>query len=263
MFAISKILRTIFLRADDVGRRAGDRMAISNNNQNRRFTVARLRRSCLYQRLAILLAMLLEEPSMKNTLHHLLRTASVLAVLACTSAAAYGSIIFEISPDSGAVQLNKTFTLDVSLTGLDPNNPLYDYTFDLNFDPAVFQLVSDSSGTIFDCMPGCFFDPTIDNVAGKAAGVSGIDVNMTFNGTGGLLGEFVFQPIAMSPGSDITLANTGLQTFAAASNLGGFDLASDPSPTATLTVVSTPEPFTGLLAAIGIGLIALGRKRFL
>jgi hypothetical protein len=190
-----------------------------------------------------------------GTFAQTLRLGTVLMACAWISPA-YGALMF-FNPSSGTEQVGQPFSLNVSVSGLDPTNDLYDYTFDLQFDPMVFQVVAANDGTIFDYAgnTGLYFDGTIDNVNGVVTMQSGIDINQGFSGTGGLLGTFTFEALQAASGSMIAVQNVSLQTFASASTLGPPDIDPGTLPIALLDTVNstaTPEPGTGALAALAI-----------
>jgi hypothetical protein len=99
-----------------------------------------------------------------------------------------------ISPATGTEQVGQPLTVSVSVKGLDPLKDLYDYTFDLKFDPKVFEVLAANDGTIFNYAGNSpmYFEGTIDNTHGFVTLQSGLDTNASFVGTGGLLGSFTF-----------------------------------------------------------------------
>jgi hypothetical protein len=191
-----------------------------------------------------------------------------MLLLACTwSSSAYGSLVFIDIPPS-PVQVGQPFSVNVNANGLDPTNELYDYSFDLQFDPSVFQVSAANDGTIFDYggNTGLYFDGTIDNVNGFVTFQSGIDIFQGFSGTGGLLGAFTFDALQPASNSSISVQNVALETFAAALNLGPPDIDPGTLPVATVDVAgptTTPEPGSGVLAALAIvaGIFILRRQR--
>ena len=66
-----------------------------------------------------------------------LRSALVTATLLIAPGATFtvGAAMLTISPATGSEQVGQSFTVSVSASGLDPLNDLYDYSFDLAFDP--------------------------------------------------------------------------------------------------------------------------------
>src|SRR5215469_16552130 len=127
----------------------------------------------------------------------LLRAAGMFLIACASTSLIYADVSLSISPASGTVQVGKPFTVDVNVNGLDPNNDLYDYTFDLQFDPTVFEVLAANNGTIFDYAGSTpFYSPgTIFNKTGFVAQESGLDVTGNFSGTGGLLGSFSFEAL--------------------------------------------------------------------
>src|SRR5579885_2094912 len=145
------------------------------------------------------------------------RTAMFL--IACGLGALVHAASLTISPATGTEQVGQPFTLDVNVTGLDPTKDLYDYTFDLQFDPKVFEVLAANDGTIFNYAGNSPFyvDGTIDNVNGFVTLQSGLDSNAGFTGTGGLLGSFTFEALHPFTNTKIAVQNVSLSTFNAAS----------------------------------------------
>ncbi len=178
---------------------------------------------------------------------------------------AYGTTL-SINPSTGSEPVGQQFSVGVSVDGLDPANELYDYSFDIQFDPAVFQVLAANDGTIFDYggNTGFYSDGTIDNVNGFVTFQSGLDINGAFSGTGGLLGAFIFEASQPASGTMIAVQNVSLQTFASASNLGPPDIDPGTLPVATLDTVNstaTPEPGAGALVALAVAAGALILRR--
>ena len=197
-----------------------------------------------------------------------LRSALVAAILLIAPGAtstAYGATL-TISPSTGSQQVGQSFTVSVSASGLDPLNDLYDYSFDLAFDPTVFKVLTANDGTIFDYggNTGVYFDGTIDNTLGFVSAQSGLDINGSFSGTSGLLGSFTFEALRSAANATIAVQNVSLSTFAAAVNLAPPDIDHGSLPSATLSAVSVtavPEPSTlAFLAAVGAVLIRQSRR---
>jgi MYXO-CTERM domain-containing protein len=194
--------------------------------------------------------------------------AAALLLMAWGSAStAYAADILTISPATGVEQVGQPFTVSVSANGLDSSNDLYAYSFDLAFDPTVFQALAANDGTIFDYGggTGLYFDGLIDNTNGFVAAQGGIDINGAFNGTGGLLGQFTFVALRAVTTSPIAVENVSLSTLTAASNLGPPDIDPGNLPSAELSSAdgtAAPEPGTGALAALVVaGCVFVRRRR--
>ncbi|HZU28291.1 MAG TPA: cohesin domain-containing protein [Bryobacteraceae bacterium] len=192
--------------------------------------------------------------------------ASIILLMACLSGSLLHATSLTISPATGTEQVGQPFTLNVSVAGLNPAADLYDYTFDLQFDPHAFEVLAANDGTIFNYAGNApfYMDGAIDNVNGFVTFHSGIDTNAGFTGTGGLLGSFTFEALKPFASTPIAVQNVSLSTFNAASNLLPPDIDPGKLPTAILTTVSgaaVPEPGTGVLAIIGCLLILPRRSR--
>jgi hypothetical protein len=207
---------------------------------------------------------------MKFKLPLLLRLSltAALLLITCASTPRMYAAMLTISPASGTEQVGQSFTVSVSVSGLDPLNDLYDYSFDLAFDPTVFKVLAANDGTIFDYggNTGVYFDGTIDNTNGFVTAQGGLDNNGSFNGTGGLLGKFTFEALEPTASATIAVQNVSLSTFAAASNLGPPDIDPGALPSAQLSTANgtaVPEPSAGALAmfAVAGGAFVLRRRR--
>lgn len=168
------------------------------------------------------------------------------------------TVQMNILPASGILTVGVPVQIQITLSELDPANSLYAYTFDLAFDPTVLQVQSALDGTIFDA--GAFYSTgAIDNTFGTINLQAGLDLNQTFQGTGGVIGSFLFIPVAKAVGTTISVQNVTLQTFDGAFN-GQADIDPGALPTGTFDVVAAPEPATVWLLAGGL-LILVGTVR--
>lgn len=170
-----------------------------------------------------------------------------------------------ISPSAGTETVGVPFTLDVNLTnfsgnGSTPATRLNNYTFDLLFNPNVFEATQAQVGTIFgpnDGIHGIYILGTIDNSIGDISLNGGIDATNMYSGTGGLLGTFTFVPLKTSSGATFSLANVALQSLAfEESGLSGSDVDVGTLPTSTLSVAASttiPEPASSALLVLGAG----------
>jgi len=170
-----------------------------------------------------------------------------------------------ITPSTGTETVGVPFTLDVNLSnfsgdGSTPATRLNNYTFDLLFNPKVFEATQAQVGTIFgpnDGIHGIYIPGTIDNTFGDIAFNGGIDATDMFSGKGGLLGTFTFLPLETSSSATFSLGNVALQSLAfAESGLPGSDVDVGTLPTAILSVTaatSVPEPASGGLLILGAG----------
>ena len=193
-----------------------------------------------------------------------LARAGGMFLIACASSSLSYAASLTISPASGTEQVGQPFTVSVSVKGLDPAKDLFDYTFDLMFDPKVFEVLAANDGTIFNYAGNSptYFDGTINNKTGFVTLQSGTDTNMSFTGTGGLLGSFSFEALQPAASTKIAVQNVGLSTLAAASSLLPPDINPGTLPVATLNTVNrtaTPELGTGALVIFG-GMLILQRR---
>lgn len=188
----------------------------------------------------------------------LLATATI--VIACSTVSRSYAATLTLDPSSSTVIVGVPFTADVSVSGLDPANDLYDYSFDLGFNPADFQVLSAGDGSIFNYAGNSpiYLGGNIDNSTGLVSDQAGIDTLASFTDTGGLLGTFTFVAVAPFVGGTITLQNVSLSTYAAASRLEPPDIDPGVLPVATLSADSAvPEPATGALAGLVLASCAL------
>jgi general secretion pathway protein D len=193
-----------------------------------------------------------------------LRLAPVAALLliACGEISTVYAATLTISPVTGAQQVGQPFDVSVSVSGLDSLNDLYAYSFDLAFNPADFKVLAANDGTIFDYggNTGLYFGGAINNTLGFVTAESGLDINGSFNGTGGLLGRFTFEALRPAAGTTIAVQNVSLSTLAAASNLAPPDIDPGTLPLATLSaanVTVVPEPSAGALAVLALAVLAV------
>lgn len=196
---------------------------------------------------------------MRYTGFRVLLATATLFIAYSTVSKSYAATL-TLDPSSGTVMVGVPFTVDVSVSGLNPANDLYDYSFDLGFNPADFEVLSAGDGSIFNYAGNSpiYLDGNIDNSGGLVSDQAGIDTLAGFTGTGGLLGTFTFEAVAPFVGGTITLQNVSLSTYAAASGLQPPDIDPGVLPVATLSADSAvPEPATGALAGLVLACCAL------
>ena len=195
-----------------------------------------------------------------SQIRHVARAAALL-LIACASTFSVEAAMLTINPSTGVEQTGQPFTVSVSVSGLDPLDDLYTYSFDLAFNSADFKVLAANDGTIFDYggNTGVYVDGAIDNTHGFVANQGGLDINQGFNGTGGLLGSFTFEALRPFASTTIKVQNVSLSTFAAASNLQPPDINPGTLPFATLSASRTaaPEPGTGVLVGLVVAAGAL------
>jgi len=192
---------------------------------------------------------------------------AAILLIACGATSTVYATTLTISPVTGAEQVGQPFDVSVSVSGLDPLNDLYVYSFDLAFNPADFKVLAANDGTIFDYggNTGVYFDGAINNALGFVTAQSGLDINGSFNGTGGLLGRFTFEALRPAASAMIAVQNVSLSTLAAASSLAPPDIDPGALPLATLSaanVTAIPEPGAGGLAVLAVaGAVWIRRRR--
>lgn len=166
------------------------------------------------------------------------------------SSPVFGDAIVSVVPVASTVSVSSTFAVDVNISGV---TDLYDFQFDLSFNPAVLQATNVLEGAFLTTGGSTFFIPgAIDNTAG----------NVTFNadtllgpipgvaGSGTLL-EFDFTALANGI-SPLGISNLTLQD-SQGNLIGGT--TKDGSVTVGGGVV--PEPSSLLLLLSGICSLAL------
>ena len=198
---------------------------------------------------------------MRHTGFRVLLAAATLFI-ACGALSRTYAATLTIDPSSGAVMVGVPFTVTVSVSGLDPASDLYDYSFDLGFNPADFEALSAGDGSIFNYAGNSpiYIDGSIDNSGGLVSDEAGIDTFADFTGTGGLVGTFTFEALAPFAGGTITVQNVSLSTYNAASGLQPPDIDPGVLPVADLSAGSAvPEPATGALAGMVLACCALLR----
>jgi hypothetical protein len=177
---------------------------------------------------------------------------TVLAFVAClalwlailpTGARADSATLSVLSP--ATVTQGSTFAVDVNISSV---SDLYDYQFDLTFNPAVLSATGLSEGSFLSAGGTTFFLPgTIDNTGGSItfnadtllSAVSGV------SGSGTLV---VFDFTALTPGtSDFLIENVILQDSTGAS-LGSTSTSGSVTVQGTTAV---PEPSSLLLLLAG------------
>lgn len=180
----------------------------------------------------------------------------ILGVLFAASAAPSSAASILISPTPASVMVGDTFLLDVLGSDL---TDLYTYQFDIFFDPARLQANTIIEGNLLAGGGTTFFIPgDIDNTAGLITFTLNSLVGPIFGVTGsGSLAAIEFQ--ALAPGSSLVGVDRGTILLL---NSEGNDLVLPTFGDGTIDVtsetdVTTPEPTSGTLIAIGFAAVAM------
>ncbi len=165
------------------------------------------------------------------------------------SSAAFADAILSVTPVSPTVSTGDNFTVDVNIAGV---TDLYDFEFDLSFNPAVLQATNILEGAFLSSGGSTFFLPgSIDNTVGTITfnantlltAISGVSGS-------GTLAEFDFTALA-SGASSLDLSNIILQD--STGNLLGYTATAGSVNVQGATAV--PEP--SILMFLSAGLLAL------
>jgi len=162
-------------------------------------------------------------------------------------ASAFAVPTFAVTSNTGQVLSGGTIHINVAAQGV---ADLYDYQFDLNYDPTKFQFVSGSEGPFLATAGTTFFyggslglgslQFVFDTLLGAGPGASG----------SGVLASFDFMAL------DLGISEFSLANAIAQDTPGGFiDVALQS------TTVTVPEPGTLGLLAIGVAGFAAARRR--
>ncbi len=154
-----------------------------------------------------------------------------------------------VSPGSAFVGVGSFFSVPVSISAV---TDLYDFQFDLAFDPSVLQLQSVSEGAFLPSAgTTAFFSGLIDNTAGTVSFVADSLIGSIPGASGGgTLVNLDFQAVSLGS-SALTLSNVILQDHL------GNDI---PFTTLAGQAVVVPDSFVpepGLLWPLGVLLCAL------
>jgi len=187
---------------------------------------------------------------MRTSIVHAAFLVAVLLLLAPSHAVADG-IVLSIQPVSSTVSVGSTFDVDVNISGV---TDLYDYQFDLSFNPAVLQATNVLEGAFLSSGGATYFIPgTIDNTAG----------NMTFNADtllsaiSGVSGDgtlAVFDFTAIATGT--SALNIDPTTFILLDSTLANINATTTNGSVTVQGVAVPEPSVLTLVSMGLLILA-------
>jgi general secretion pathway protein D len=187
---------------------------------------------------------------MRTSIVHAAFLVAVLLLLAPSHAVADG-IVLSIQPVSSTVSVGSTFAVDVNISGV---TDLYDYQFDLSFNPAVLQATNVLEGAFLSSGGATYFIPgTIDNTAG----------NMTFNADtllsaiSGVSGDgtlAVFDFTAIATGT--SALNIDPTTFILLDSTLANINATTTNGSVTVQGVAVPEPSVLTLVSMGLLILA-------
>lgn len=188
-----------------------------------------------------------------------LRVVAIIAGVFLASlfvSAALADTVLSVVPASSTVSTSDTFAVDVSISGV---TDLYDFQFDLSFNPAVLKATNILEVAFLSSGGSTFFIPgTIDNAAGTITfnantlltAISGV------SGSGALV-EFDFTALAGGT-SSLDLANIILQDSTGT-------ILDNTAASGSVNVQGTtavPEPSVLMLLSAGLlGLIGLTLKK--
>jgi hypothetical protein len=181
----------------------------------------------------------------------------------CSSPSFASSIpALSVDPPISTVTAGSGFTVDVNISNV---TDLYDFQFDLTFDPEVLQASNVTEGTFLSDAGSTFFLPgLIDNVGGSISFNADTLLSAIPGASGsGTLAQFDFTALA-SGTSDLTISNEILQDSTGA-------IVTDTTASGTVTVLGTggggpmsPTPEIPSLFLISTGLVvsaAFGLRR--
>ena len=167
-----------------------------------------------------------------------------LVALVCLGGAARGGLIVRFDTPERTVGLGEVFTIDILA---DIGDPLVGWGVDLSFDPSILSPIG----------PPAIGPSWLPASAPDGDGLAGLAFPDSVSGAGVLLASVTF--------SGVTLGETDLMLSTTPGDLTeGFAL--DPTGFAqpifeSARVYVVPEPATGLLCAIVLSIIGLGRRR--
>jgi adhesin HecA-like repeat protein len=153
--------------------------------------------------------------------------------------------ILSIEPPSLVVQLGKSFTLDVRISGV---ADLFAFQFDLAFNPLILTAESVDEGPF---LPSggttAFIAGTVDNMAGTITGTADTLIGAVPGVDGsGVLASVDFEALSVGTSpitlSDVIMLDSGLNDIPVSIVGGGVTVAAIPEPSAWL-----------LLSAAGFG----------
>ena len=184
-----------------------------------------------------------------------LRLAALIAgiVLASVfSSQAFADTALSVAPASSTASTGGTFAVDVNISGV---TDLYDFQFDLSFNPAVLQATKVLEGTFLAGGGTTFFIPgTIDNTAGTIT----FNANTLLTAISGVSGSgtlIEFGLTAFAPGtSDLTILNNADLIL---QDSTGAVIASTQTSGLVTVQGSTAVPEPSSLMMLGAGLLAI------
>ncbi len=178
------------------------------------------------------------------------RTALLLFVfLLLPGMASADSVSLNVSSAASVPQGNN-FTVDVNISGV---TDLYDFQFDLSFDPTILQVTNIAEGAFLPGSGATFFLPGfIDNSAGTITfNADTLEAAIPGANSAGTLIEFSFDASSVGT-SFLNLDNIILQD-----SQGNLISSSTTNGSVTVTSVTVPTPEPGTFAFLVVGFLVI------
>jgi hypothetical protein len=198
-------------------------------------------------------------------LHFVTRLLTGLLILACVVLPLRSLAVPIVTAGSATVNVGDIFVVPVSISGVDPGEPISSWQFDLTFDnTSVIRVHSPPTLQSAEVTEGDFLTNALqlgettlfqvgffDNTSGLIAGVSDSIIGVSTADAPGSLALIEFE--ALAPGvSDLLLSSVFL-------NLGLTGFEGENGLVTVIGAQPIPEPSTVFLVAIVLGILTLRR----